>query len=297
MVICFVRFYSNRENILSSERNEYHLDIINDAEKPAELLASETGLSKQKIKQAMQKGAVWLSDNKGTHRLRRQSKLLQAGTILHFYYDPAVLNESVTDAVLIADEGEYSVWFKPRGMLAQGSKWGDHCSINRWVEKHLMPQRPAFIVHRLDRFASGLILIAHKKKMATLLADLFQNKRIKKHYKVIVHGQFTNETVTFRNEIDNKPAVSHVSLLQYDDVNNYSLVQVEIETGRKHQIRLHLSAAGFPVVGDRLFGHAEDNCDLQLTAVKLSFPSPIDESEKTYTLENKLQPKLETLPG
>ena len=164
----------HRENILVSENNEYHVDIGNDATNPVELLASETGFSKQKIKQAMQKGAVWLTDNKGTHRLRRHSKKLNSGTTLHFYFDSAVLNGVVDDAILVADEGDYSVWYKPRGMLSQGSKWGDHVAINRWVEKNLEPQRPAFIIHRLDRFASGLILIAHKKKVATLLADLFQ---------------------------------------------------------------------------------------------------------------------------
>jgi tRNA pseudouridine32 synthase/23S rRNA pseudouridine746 synthase len=176
----------------------------------------------------------------------------------------------------------------------KGSKWGDHCAINRWVEQHLDPHRPAFVVHRLDRFASGLILIAHRKKTATLLADLFKEKRINKQYKVIVHGEFPNETVTYRNEIDNKPAISHVSLLQYDDINNQSLVQVDIETGRKHQIRLHLSEAGFPVVGDRLFGDEDIDIDidLQLTAFKLSFTSPIDESEKIYVLDTELQPKL-----
>lgn len=284
---------------MSAERNEYHIEIIDDASSPVEMLASETGFSRQKIKQVMQKGAVWLTDSKGTHRLRRHSKKLSAGTTLHFYFDEDVLNGVVDDAVLIADENDYSVWFKPRGMLSQGSKWGDHGAINRWVEKKLEPQRPAFIIHRLDRFASGLILLAHKKKTASLLAELFQKKRITKQYKVIVHGLFPDEPVTVENEIENKPAVSHMTLLQYDEINDQSLLQVDIETGRKHQIRLHLSEAGFPVVGDRLHGiekngNDSDNTDLQLTAVKLSFISPADGKEKIYSLIDELQPKLKS---
>lgn len=298
----FIYAITYRESILSVDRNEYHIDIINDTKTPIDLLATESGLSKQKIKQAMQKGAVWLSDGKGTHRLRRQTKKLNSGTTLHFYFDPAVLNETVDNAILVADEGEYSVWYKPRGMLSQGSKWGDHCVINRWVEQHGIeqhsePQRQAFIVHRLDRFASGLMLIAHTKKMTAQLADLFQKKTIKKQYKVIVHGLFPDEIITFNNEIDNKPAVSRVSLVQYDKENNQSLVQVDIETGRKHQIRIHLSGAGFPVVGDRLYGDVRsENTDLQLTAFKLSFTSPVDGSEKIYILEEEYQPKLKNLP-
>ena len=279
---------------MSSESREYHLDIVDDAVDPVALLASESGLSKQKIKQAMQKGAVWITDNKGTQRLRRQSKKLNSGTTLHFYCDLDVLNGVAEDAILVADEGDYSVWYKPRGMLSQGSKWGDHCAINRWVEQHLEPQRPAFTVHRLDRFASGLILIAHKKKTATLLSNLFQNKEINKQYKVIVNGVFPNEAVTYQNYIDGKRAVSHVSLLELNKENNTSLVKVDIETGRKHQIRIHLSEAGFPVVGDRLYGGADEEIDLQLTAFKLSFISPIDGEEKNYILNEELQPKLKS---
>ncbi|MCW9030724.1 MAG: RNA pseudouridine synthase [Gammaproteobacteria bacterium] len=285
---------------MSELRTKYHIEVTDDGASPVDLLAAESGLSKQKIKQAMQKGAVWLTDDKGTHRLRRQSKKPKSGSKLHFYYDPEVLDETVDDAILIADEGDYSVWYKPRGMLSQGSKWSDHCAINRWVEQHGVnqhsePQRQAFIVHRLDRFASGLILIAHKKKTATLLADLFKKKNITKQYKAIVHGLFPRDAVTLSNEVDNKPAVSHVSLLQYEEVTNTSLVQVDIETGRKHQIRIHLSGAGFPIVGDRLYGSDDGDKDLQLTAFKLSFPSPIDGTDKIYTLSDELQPKLNNI--
>ena len=276
---------------MPSTRKEYRVDISSDGN-PVEILASETGFSKQKIKQYMQKGAVWITDNKGTHRLRRKSKMLKSGSILYLYYDPSVLNEIVENAILIVDEGDYSVWYKPRGMLSQGSKWGDHCAINRWVEQHLEPQRPAFIVHRLDRFASGLILIAHKKKAATLLSDLFQKKEINKQYKVIIHGEFPSETVTYNNNIADKHAVSHVSLLEFNKDSNTSLVQVDIETGRKHQIRIHLSEAGFPVIGDRLYGRDDVGIDLQLTAYKLSFISPVDGEEKSYILNKELQPVL-----
>ncbi|MFK5914843.1 MAG: RluA family pseudouridine synthase [Woeseiaceae bacterium] len=275
---------------MTSETQEYQVTVDNDNDNAVDLLATKTGFSKQKIKQIMQKGAVWLTNNKGTHRLRRKSKKLTSGSTVHLYYDPSVLNEYIPTAVLIADEGDYSVWYKPRGMLSQGSKWGDHCAINRYVEQHLEPQRPAFIVHRLDRFASGLILIAHKKKVATLLANLFKDKTIHKQYKVIVEGKFP-EQQNFTNEIDGKSAISHASLLKYDSVNNESLVCVSIETGRKHQIRKHLSEAGFPVVGDRSYG-TEDDRDLQLTAFKINFVCPITQSQKEFTLDNNLQPQL-----
>ncbi len=276
------------------EAREYHVKIKQAGCTAVELLADKTGLSKAKIKQAMQKGAVWLSDDKGTHRLRRHSKLLAKDTTLHLYYNDAVLQQQTDNAILIADEGEYSVWYKPRGMLSQGSKWGDHTAINRQVEKQLQPQRPVFIVHRLDRFASGLVLLAHSKNMARQLARLFKTGEVDKSYKVLVHGHFQPEKITLKQPVENKPATSHIQLLCYNESRDISLVEVKIETGRKHQIRLHLAAAGFPVLGDRLHGNSDHNNedDLQLTAYFLGFRDPRDGSYREYTLPEKLQPAL-----
>ena len=166
-------------------------------------------------------------------------------------------------------------------MLSQGSKWGDHCTIYRWAEKHLKPERPAFIVHRLDRAACGLIIIAHKKQTATAFGKLFQNHEIDKHYRVSVEGDFSgilegDETSkTIDSEIDNKLAISHVRFIHYDKKTDESVLEVKIETGRKHQIRKHLLEAGFPVVGDRLYGSGKSLVDLKLESVSLGFVCPV----------------------
>lgn len=281
---------------MTTRHEEFHIDVSENAADAVALLAQASGFSKQKIKQAMQKGAVWLSDDRGTQRLRRHSKQVDKGNKLHFYYDEKVLNHIAEEAVLVADETDYSVWYKPRGMMSQGSKWGDHSSISRWIEKKLQPQRPAFTVHRLDRYASGLILIAHKKKVASRLSELFQKKEITKQYKVIVHGLFP-ESKSFTSAVAGKPATSHAALLGYDKEKNISLLKVEIESGRKHQIRIHLSQAGYPVVGDRNYGMGDESegLDLQLTAFKLSFVSPVDGQKKNYILDDAYQPQLDGL--
>ena len=104
-----------------------------------------------------------------------------------------MLSSPVPQALLIEDLIDYSVWYKPYGMLSQGSKWSDHCTIARFAQKNLSNERPAFIVHRLDRAATGLILIAHSKKAAKALSSLFENRTIEsnsleKFYQIIVHG-------------------------------------------------------------------------------------------------------------
>ena len=254
--------------------SEYHINVENPSANPVELLALASGLSRQRIKQVMHKGAAWLEREGGVRRIRRAKSRLQTGDRLHLYYNEKVLSAEPRNALLIADEGEYSVWFKPKGMLSHGSKWGDHCAIDRWVEIHLTPERPVFLIHRLDRATDGLMVLAHKKRIAGQLARLFRERKIKKRYQAWVVGRFSSngsETV-IEAPIEGRSAISRVILIQYDEVEDRSLLQIEIETGRKHQIRRHLSGAGHPVVGDRLYGKMETDEDLQLTCVYLEIP-------------------------
>ena len=158
----------------------------------------------------------------------------------------------------------------------------------RWAERHLQPERPAFTVHRLDRAATGLILIAHTKKMAALLSELFRERKVEKRYLATVAGGFPAQPSPLRIEepVDDKIAVSEVTLREVDAEKNQSLVEVRIETGRKHQIRCHLAGIGHPVIGDRLYGSgAEDGVDLQLTAYLLAFHCPVAGERVEYRLD------------
>ncbi len=114
-------------------RFEKHIEVTSNELIAVDLLARETGLSKQKIKLIMQKGAVWVTKGKKTQRLRRAKKSLRQGETVHIYYDQTVLEKVPEEPTLLADEGRYSVWNKPYGLLSQGSKWGDHCTITRWL--------------------------------------------------------------------------------------------------------------------------------------------------------------------
>lgn len=270
-------------------RFEKHIDVQNSEVTAVQLLAESTELSKQAIKKAMTMGAVWLTRRSNTQRIRRAVKSLKPGDRLHLYYDEAVLSQQPRAAELLADEGAFSVWNKPGGMLSQGSKWGDHCAINRWVEKNTEPQRDAFVVHRLDRAAKGLMIIAHKKKVAAYFSDLFQKREIEKAYEAIVHGKFP-EALDLDSPVDGKQAISRAKRIEYNADSDQSLVYVSIETGRKHQIRRHLSGAGHPIVGDRLYAgkHELVNVDLCLVSCRLAFVSPVDQEKKTYTLQSGL---------
>lgn len=258
----------------------------------------------------MKKGCVWLEQDGGTRRLRRAKKQLSKDAknanggvreakeakevMLHCYYDENILAAEPLPARLVSDQGDYSIWDKPCGMFSQGSKWGDHCTIYRWAEMHLSPERPAFLVHRLDRAASGLILLAHKKQTAAQFAAMFRQRQIEKWYRVLVSGDFSSilkkgkADKTISHELDCKPAKSQVHFVSYDETLDQSVLEIQIVTGRKHQIRRHLSALGFPVVGDRLYkiaGHEIRPQDLQLRAIRLAFNCPVSGEKKMFTVQ------------
>jgi len=266
---------------------ESHVVVESSDQNTLDLLQHASELPKQRIKFAMTQGAVWLTRGGHTQRLRRAKRKLREGDDLHLYYDEEILAEVPAEPALVADVGDYSVWNKPYGLRSQGSKWGDHCTVARWAERHLQPERPAFTVHRLDRAANGLILVAHSKTMAAMLAKIFQSRKVEKRYLALVAGDFSDQPNPLRvvQPIDDRSAVSEITLEQVDPDKKHSLVEVRIETGRKHQIRRHLADLGYPVVGDRLYGTGEnDGVDLQLTAYLLAFKCPVSGEKVEYRL-------------
>ncbi len=266
---------------------EAHVKIESSKDASVALLQQASGLSKQRIKLAMSQGAVWMTRGRNTRRLRRATRPLRVGDELHLYYDAEILAEIPPEPTLIADKVGYSVWQKPCGMRSQGSKWGDHCTLVRWAERHLQPERSAFTVHRLDRAANGLMMVAHSKRMTAALSALFRERAVEKRYRALVAGDFSGHPNPLRVErpVDDREASSEFALLDVSEDRALSLLDVRIETGRKHQIRRHLAHLGHPIIGDRLYGSGEaDGVDLQLTAYLLAFHCPVNDEPVEYRL-------------
>jgi len=266
---------------------EVHVQVNSPQDSSLELLQQATGLSKQQIKLAMAQGAVWITRGRNTQRLRRAKRVLRAGDEIHLYYDAEILAEIPPEPTLIADVVSYSVWDKPCGLRSQGSKWGDHCTLARWAERHLQPERSALTVHRLDRAANGLMLVAHSKGAAAALSALFRERAVEKRYRATLIGDFSGQPNPIRVDkpVDEKEAISEISLLSVNEDGRSSAVDVRIETGRKHQVRRHLAELGYPIIGDRLYGVGDEHdVDLQLTAYLLAFHCPVKDEQVEYRL-------------
>jgi tRNA pseudouridine32 synthase/23S rRNA pseudouridine746 synthase len=240
------------------------------------MLAQAAGLSKLRVKDAMQKGAVWCKRaGAGEQRLRRAQTIPAAGSTLALYYDAERLARVAPLADCVHDRTRFSIWFKPAGLMAQGNRFGDHCSLLRQAEVFLRPRRGAFLVHRLDREAAGLTMIAHDRASAGALSRLFAERRVVKRYRVEVRGRIDPDRGRIDRPLDGKPAVTEYTRLSHDPGADISVVDVVMHTGRKHQIRRHFAQAGFPVMGDPAYGRNNRNATgLKLTAYGLEFNCP-----------------------
>lgn len=238
-------------------------------------------LSRQKLKQAMDKGAVWIKKGKGEQRLRRATKVVSPPQSLHIYYDDTLLAKQAPTPELIADLQHYSVWNKPAGLLSQGTPFGDHCSLLRVTEKYFQQTRQVFLVHRLDAEACGLMLIAHNRQAAAQLSDLFKRQQVIKRYCVQVEGVM--EAGEINSPINGKAACTVIESVKHLDATISELL-VQIKTGRKHQIRRHFSALGHPVIGDKKYDSARPEQALQLRAIEISFNCPLTKQAQQFQL-------------
>jgi tRNA pseudouridine32 synthase/23S rRNA pseudouridine746 synthase len=256
-------------------------------------LAAETGLSKSKIKGAMQKGAVHLKrPGRSRKRIRRAKATLRRGDRIELYYDAAILATVPPPARCLEDRSHYSVWYKPAGLMTQGTLFGDHCALVRQVEKFFDLQRPVFPVHRLDREATGLLILAHSRDAAARLSALFRQRDIEKVYRTTVRGKVGPPASTGRidHPLDGKPAVTSYTVLSFNPDQNTSGLEIRTGSGRKHQIRRHLASSGHPVMGDPAYG--SDNktaAGLHLCATRLAFTCPYHHKRLTFDL-NRLLP-------
>ena len=247
-------------------RKKVQLDL-EQAATAVEALAEAAGLSKSAVRKAMSAGAVWTLEKGRRVRLRRASRQLPAGTRLWLFYDDELLARKAPAARCLRREKGWSVWFKPPGLLTQGNEWGDHLSLLRQAEKHL--GRPVWLVHRLDRETAGLVLLAHHRQAAAWLSEQFRQRRVDKGYRAWVHGRLQGAGV-IDAPLDGRPALTRWQALDACPQRGWTRVDIELETGRLHQIRRHFARLGHPVVGGPRYGRG-DGVPLQLVAWRLGF--------------------------
>ena len=241
--------------------------------------AGEASLSKSAIKRALVFGGGWLkvAGSKQLKRCRKAKQLVRPGDYFEFYYDPQLLAEALPPPRPVMETPSWGIWYKPVNQLSQGSRFGEANSRDVCVKQQR--QAPVHLIHRLDREASGLLMLAYTPAAAAALSQLWAGREIAKYYQVQVLGQLEPEVGDIQLPLDDKPA--HTQYRQVSSTGGTSRVDVRLYTGRLHQIRRHFAAIGHPVLGDPRYGEGNhyDN-GLQLVAVGLDFTDPCNNRQR-----------------
>jgi len=197
---------------------------------------------------------------------------------------------------LLYEDNHCVAAFKPAGLLTVGDRTGD-VSLVDLVRDDLRRryQKPGNVfvgvVHRLDRPVAGVVLFARTSKAASRLAEQFRTGRVSKVYQALVEGRVTTpagelvdrlvkdrQTNTVRRVTATSPQ-SRQSSLTFRRLKTFretTLLEIEPRTGRSHQIRVQLAAAGYPIVGDRKYGSKRPFAEgIALRAVRLVFEHPV----------------------
>lgn len=285
------------------------------------ILAQTLNFSRSKIQKAIKEGAILVDDKIAP------AKLLVSGEDIisydpSFFELPEIDRSKMQKLDIIFENDDVIVINKPAGLLVHPTESSNELTLIDSILQHDASikkvgdssERPG-IVHRLDRDASGTMIIAKTQNAFDHLKNQFKNRLVEKNYIALVHGVLSEPVKTITLSISRqkqggrmaaKPesqggriAITHYELIE--QFPHHALIDARIETGRTHQIRAHMFALGHPVAGDRLYRSKQfkimDIGRLFLHANSLSLTLPNGE-RKTFEskLPNELKQVLEKIP-
>lgn len=192
---------------------------------------------------------------------------------------------------IVFEDEHLLVIHKPAGLLTVATQHERERTAYAYLREYLQEspkKQKLFIVHRLDKFVSGLLVFAKSEAVKAGLQALFAKHHIQRRYWAIVEGRVENERGTIRSRIAQdrsmrmhstedaeagKHAVTHYRVLRC--LPGLTCLEITLETGRKNQIRVHLSEMGHPIVGDQAYGSTTDPLGrMGLHAFELGFAHP-----------------------
>lgn len=259
--------------------NIYIVESAQEGQRLDQFLKDASGMNRSEVQKWIKEGKAILLPGK----MVRPNYHVKAGDQISFSWEEKKEVELIPQDIpldILYEDDDILVLNKKRGMVihpAPGNPDGTlvnallyHCG-SKIFEACEDPIRPG-IVHRLDKDTSGVMVCAKSRRAFPVLKEEIASHEAKRHYAALVHGQMEGNTGVIRLPLGRstrdrmkwdvqpktgKPAVTHFQVIQF--MPRYSLVECILETGRTHQIRVHMSHIGHPVVNDPLYGWKKDH--------------------------------------
>jgi 23S rRNA pseudouridine1911/1915/1917 synthase len=282
--------------------SEVRIDSADVGTRTDVLLTRLTGLSRSYIASAIKAGSV---DVNGS--LAKPSRILEEGDLLRFAIDPPPMYDVLPQPIpldIVFEDDTVIVINKPAGLVSHPAHGSPDGTLVNALLAHVgtLPGEPirGGLVHRLDRDTSGLLVAAKTETALTTLGRAMQKRYITREYRGLVEGVLREPEGTIRGALgrdarnrmrytirsDGKPSITHYALRE--QMRNAAELTFRLETGRTHQIRVHLSALGHPIVNDPLYGRPDSRLALPgqaLHAWKLAFKHPVTKDYLAFEVE------------
>ena len=240
-------------------------------EKESELLNylyEKIDMPKKRIKQYLTHGSIYVNNNKTT---KYNYKLVPGMNIVIATENK---NKKTLPFDILFEDEHIIVVNKPSGLLTIATNKEKEKTLYHIVREYLISKdrrTRIFIVHRLDKDTSGIVIFAKDEKTKNKLQENWNEYVLLREYVAVVHGKLNKKTDTIKQKLketktnlvyvshdaEGKEAITNYEVIKENE--NYSLVSINIETGRKNQIRVAFQSLNHPIVGDKKYGAKKDN--------------------------------------
>ncbi|MEW6637887.1 MAG: RluA family pseudouridine synthase [Actinomycetota bacterium] len=266
-------------------RRSFEVDPSESGERLDRLAAHRLDLSRSAVQRMISAGKITVNGE-----IVNASRRVRGGERVEAVIPEKGLRPEDITVSVVYEDGDIIVADKPAGLVVHpGAGNPSGTLVNALLERGIAggedPVRPG-VVHRLDRDTSGLMVLAKGEPAYSRLVEMMSGRRVERVYRAVVVGTGLPRTGTVDSPVGRdpenptlmaagvgRPAVTHFRVLR--EAAGHTMLRVQLETGRTHQIRVHLSAIGHPVYADPLYGKPVPKDRLWLHAERLAFEHPV----------------------
>lgn len=292
------------------------LEVIEDNTRIDQYLTKQLDISRSKVQKLMKQGKVVVND-----KVVSNSYLVKIGDLIFVddNLDFTITVEKENIPLDIVYEDDYLLVInKVSGMVVHPAPGNYHGTlVNALLYQFSFSNQDTIrpgIVHRIDKDTSGLLVVAKDDKTHELLSNMIKEKKVTRIYYALVDGIIPHETGTIDapigrdpdnrqkmkvTDINSKDAITHFKVLKRFPSKNQTLIECRLETGRTHQIRVHMAYIGYPIYNDPVYGKRKNTTDFGqfLHSKKISFLHPITGNliEREVSLPSEFQKYLEEI--